>query len=137
MFQIRPRKSRAPLPVQPGPAELQSFLLELSPLAGLSWTLLQQRMSLLAGALRGEEGITERELLDLRRWCFRWQLFPKEVQAFYRAEAPADWVDRVLWILLDEGKEVTGSLRGVIEQHWLDRYGCPPHHHLGKLCPKR
>ena len=120
------RKFRQIQPRFPTLAEVQGLLLELSPLAGLSWTPLQLRMSCYAAALAGQEGITQTELVQLRVWAARWHGLLPEVRQFYRAEAPAPWVDAALWTLLAEDRPLSGALLGRVHEAWIARYGAPP-----------
>ncbi len=129
-MQARSNRRCPVVPAGPEPAEIQSLLLNLSPLSGLEWEPLQMRMSALASALQGNDSVTRADLTRLRTWATRWTSLPEQVRDFYRAELPASWAGAALYKLLETQEPILGKLRGDIERAWLDRYGEPPKYSL-------
>ena len=107
-------------------AQVMAILLELAPLQGLQWPILAQKIETLTNALRGIDGISQDQILQLRRWAACWQSLPMQVRDFYRSELPADPVCAALWIVIEQQKHLSGPLRGELERRWISRYGVPP-----------
>lgn len=80
-----------------------ALAVELRALSELAaWGPLSERVEGALAGLRGEEGISDREIDRLRRWARRWPLLAPELRTFYRLAAPTDErASRALWWVLD------------------------------------
>lgn len=115
-----------------------SLGLELAPLGPLcqaGWLPLVKRLRVLADAMRGDDGATERDVDQLRRWATAWAALNQKIRDFYVAEV-ADIeattvhsnLDRVaitsaLYRVLNSAPPLSGWKHGRLRRLWTDRYG--------------
>jgi len=104
---------------------ITSLQLELSCLSGVEWTFLAIQIESLTTALRGGEGITEAQILRIRRIAANWKKLPAHMQDFYKVASTQDpKIGSCLTIILDQERRLTGPLRGLVGKLYRDRYGC-------------
>lgn len=106
---------------------ITSLQLELSCLSGVEWTFLAMQIEALATALRGGEGVTEAQILRIRKIANNWRRLPKEMRTFYKEASIEDpKIGSCLTIILDQERRLTGPLRGHAGKLFRDRYGHDP-----------
>lgn len=103
---------------------------ELQALTDLhEWRPVATRVEAVTTALRGGDGISEREVADLRAACARWPRLSSSLREFYAHHAPRDAIASIaLWHLLfkPERDGISGPMRGHLRRLWSDHNGASP-----------
>lgn len=106
---------------------ITSLQLELSPLSGVQWEFLAIQIEALTTALRGGEGVSEAQILRIRKIAANWRKLPREMQTFYKEASKEDpKIGSCLTVILDQERRLTGPLRGHVGKLFRDRYGRDP-----------
>jgi len=127
--------NRAPVP--PSPEILVSLGLELASLSGLiGWGPYARRVEALAEAMRGGEGVTGPEVVQLRRWANCWRVLDERLRIFYETHATTEFhradpgaysaVSSGLWAILESHEQLEGWQYGRIKRLWIDQFGSEP-----------
>jgi len=108
---------------------LAAELAALSPLR--LWEPVESRIDNVLSALRGDAGITEKEVTQLRGAVARWQRLDSRLRAFYAEHAPRDeTASHVLWMLIFEQRShhraLPGVMTGKLRRLWEDYFGEHP-----------
>jgi hypothetical protein len=81
-------------------------------------------------ALRGGDGIDEREVAEVREMAARWLLLDPKLRTFYAVNAADDKTASIaLWMLLTRPYEsgfLSGMVAGRLYQLWEDQFGSRP-----------
>lgn len=108
-------------------AAIVALAAELSALADLrEWEPVQRHVQNVVAAMGGGEGLTERDVLDVRLACARWGRMNPRLREFYAAHVrTSKEASVVLWHLLFRPAPdvMTGPRIGRLHQLWLNYYG--------------
>ena len=113
----------------PGLALAQGLLLEFGPLFALQdYEPIGTRLEALKAALLGQDGLSERTLVELRLAAQQWSRLSPTVQAFYTTPAALrnESARVLLWYTLSgQGQPAPWQIRRVNDL-WADLHGIPP-----------
>lgn len=116
-----------------GPLSALALAVELAPLADLArWRPVAMRMEHVLDAMRGGDGIDQRQVDELRAWTATWRRVSPRVRAFYRVALSrplraghAFAVDRALWRVL-RGGDVQPWVGAALRELFEEIEGRPP-----------
>lgn len=107
---------------------LLALALKASPLHQLSeWPPVAVLLMALALALDDQDGITSKQVQQIRGWSRTWLSLPVEVRAFYSTEIaddPKGWINSALWALFKATKP-NHVVRAVVRKRWEDTQPTP------------
>ena len=106
---------------------LAAEIAALAPLARVDFVA--RRVESVSEALRGGEGISEREIAEVRLAVARWRVLSPRLRHFYAETAPASTDARIVLyhLLLDPRPGVlSGPRTGSLYRSWRDLFGTEP-----------
>jgi hypothetical protein len=106
---------------------LAAEIAALAPIAGVDFVA--RRVESVSDALRGGDGVSEREIGEIRLAVARWRSLSPRLRHFYAETAPTSTDARiVLWHLLIDPRPgvLTGPRTGSLYRSWRDLYGSDP-----------
>ena len=106
---------------------LAAEIASLAPLSRVEFVA--RRVEAVFEALRGGEGISEREVAEIRLAVSRWRALSPRLRDFYAEVAPTSEDARiVLWHLLFNPRPgvLSGPRTGALYRAWTDLYGSAP-----------
>jgi hypothetical protein len=106
---------------------LAAEVARLAPLSRVDFVA--RRVEAVFEALRGGEGLSEREVSEIRLAVSRWLALSDRLRDFYSETAPTSQDARiVLWHLLFDPRPgvLSGPRIGALSRAWIDLYGTDP-----------
>lgn len=131
---VDPRRSRRRAVALGGPTDrppaviIVGLAIEIADLRDLSeWAPCGVLLEALAATLRGEDGLTNRDVRRLRVWARNWRALHRDVRTFYSTNHGEPGVEAGLWYLLgSRASKPSGPVIGMIHRAYTDAHGYPP-----------